>query len=370
MKPPVVKKGWRDYVRPMTEALHPATFVIKHVAAVAVHVQRPTILGIAGLAATGLSALNEITYGAPAWDIDMAVSPSVTRQAFERAGATVRKVSRGGAEWTQLLIRGTSMMIAADGSLVSDQLPTPELLTWIAQVLDPAIPRVVTVSRGKAPVRFASEETKLARFSTKQGAAIAAATKPMLGGGRCILLEGKPGVGKTTMAQEIARELNLGRIAIIHQSAFSRSAPVASNGNPGSYSPPPNAKALQMLSAGVLILDDVDKMDLSLGDLEELRASTKLLILTANNGQHDEVLDGAFMRAGRVDEVFTVESEHASRRAPFDLLTDSEWDEIGQWPVAYQNEVEKRLTNRPGDIRIDDLRGRLARRTRSGEVLA
>lgn len=367
MKPPPTKKTWRERVRPLTEALHPVSFTMSRVAQVVPLLQNPSLVGMAGLAAVGMQAVGELVYGSPTWDIDWPVQPAVTIDAFKRIGASPKKVTRHGAEHTAMTVHGVSIAVAPDGTLLAEQHPTPELHDWLRRVLDPALSPVIALSRGKGPVRYHCEPAKLAMHSTKQGRAIVESTRSMLDGGRCIMLEGKPGVGKTTMAQEIARELGLGRVAIIHASALAAPQIDLSKG-PAGYSPP-SAKSLNMLSAAVMILDDVDKMSLSLADLEELRASTKLLILTANNGKHDDVLDGAFMRAGRVDEVFTVEPAHTGRRAPFDRLNEEEWTEVSEWPVAYLNEVEKRLVSRPGELRLDDLRGRLTKRTRSGEVL-
>src|SRR5690606_18515457 len=127
--------------------------------------------------------------------------------------------------------------------------------------------------------------------------------------------------------------------------------------------------SLRLLSPGVVVVDDVDKVHLPLRMLEGLREAAKLVILTANNGCYDEVLDGALMRAGRVDEVFSIDPIPFPRRPPFDRLAEKDWMEVSMWPVAYLKEVEKRLMHRPNDIRLDDLRARLAKKTRSGDIL-
>ncbi len=126
----------------------------------------------------------------------------------------------------------------------------------------------------------------------------------------------------------------------------------------------------RIANPAVIILDDIDKVKVDLGELEMLRQVCDLLLLTANNGQHDEVLDAALMRVGRVDEVFTVKPEHRLRRAPFDLLDDAVWTEVQEWPISYLNEIEARLRLRPHELRLDDLRTRIAKKTRSGDFLA
>lgn len=124
-----------------------------------------------------------------------------------------------------------------------------------------------------------------------------------------------------------------------------------------------------MLSPGVAIIDDVDKVNLTLPELEAIRSRARLVILTSNNGQYDEVLDGALMRAGRVDEVFSIRPVFVPREAPFDKLDDAEWEEVREWPIAYLTEVKKRLVARPHDLRLEDLRARMLRKTRSGDHL-
>jgi hypothetical protein len=126
---------------------------------------------------------------------------------------------------------------------------------------------------------------------------------------------------------------------------------------------------LRMFSPGVVIVDDVDKFTMPLPALEMLRAESRLVIMTANNGRHDTVLDAALMRPARIDEVFTVASDKPHRREPFEMLSDAEWEEICEWPCAYVNEVEKRLRAHAGDLRLDELRQRMKLRTRSGEQL-
>lgn len=72
------------------------------------------------------------------------------------------------------------------------------------------------------------------------------------------------------------------------------------------------------------------------------------------------------MRPARIDEVFEVEAEHTNVRAPFDQLTPEEWERVRDWPIAYLNEVEVRLIERPGNVRLDDLEQRVNLQVRSG----
>lgn len=83
--------------------------------------------------------------------------------------------------------------------------------------------------------------------------------------------------------------------------------------------------ALSLVSISTVIVDDIDKIVIRLETLEALRAA-RLVILTANNGEHDEVLDAAMIRPGRIDDVFTVSAQDRPRDEPFNRLSDGSED--------------------------------------------
>jgi hypothetical protein len=154
------------------------------------------------------------------------------------------------------------------------------------------------------------------------------------------------------MAQAIARNIGLGRVMLL-DAEFLRARP--------------SIEALRMINAKVIIIDDIDKVHVSLPAFERIRASCQLLICTANNGTYDSVIDAALARPARLDEVFTITGQAPFQRAPFDRLKPAVWEVVSQWPQAYLNELELRLLHTPDDVRIDELAVRLNKRTRSVE---
>lgn len=364
--------NWRDRLAPMVSALQPAARVAERIASLAVHVQRPTVTGIVGLAGVAVSALSDQIGNsrAPALQWDMYISRGQLIQAIREAGARVVVTRHGdGSETAECDCNGTRFWVHQSGS-VSTSGEADGFFEWLRQAIDRSLPPAIEVRRkaGDRCETYESRVVSLSQFDNEQADRIVKSTLPLLDGGRCILLDGRPGVGKTTMAQIIARVAGLGRTVVLNGSII--------GGQPDSsamLAPSPSSgnirDALNALSPGTIIVDDVDKLHLSLSKLESLRAAARLVVLTANNGQYDEVLDAALMRAGRVDEVFTIKSSSPDRESPFDRLSNAEWTEVCEWPVAYVNEVKKRLAHRPGDLRLDDLRERMARKTRSGEVL-
>ena len=208
----------------------------------------------------------------------------------------------------------------------------------------------------------------LHHYETAHGAEIVRLLRMHVADGpRCVLLKGKPGTGKTTMAREIADRLAMGRIVFVDASAVSGGGIYSSANACG-----PQLQAIAALRPAVVVVDDIDKIEaFGCGTVEVLRNAAQVVLLTANNGDLDTVIDGAVGRPGRIDEVFAIEAEPFPREAPFDLLTDDEWHDVQAWPVASVNELRRRLELRGRDgMRLDDLRERVGRRVRSGDVLA
>lgn len=362
-----------------TAAAAPVTRVLERTVVLASRLPTITPIGVAGMASAGINAahdwLKERTAGygrqfSPWMRQDLLVPALVA------AGATVTKHERleGGMLFQEMRVGGESFSIRGDGTMVC--CPTePAFETWLRGAIDAALPAAAQVERGENTPTC--KPAKLAQFETDRGAEIADATRPFLADGpRTILLNGKPGVGKTTMAQEIARRMGLGRTVIVPNALIGSSADgfemAASNPTPTARSTREEIEGLRLLSPAVVIVDDVDKVRIYQHQLEQLRGSARLVILTANNAEAETVLDAATCRPERIDEFFALTSERTERAAPFDRLDDATWHEVREWPVGYQNELAARIRHRgttPSAMRLEDLRERLARRTRSRSEL-
>lgn len=364
-------------IAPAVNAVQPVVKVAERVMRVAVHLQKPTPLSVFGLVSTGLAALSEQLResSGPGWTLNFYTVRGQVLKAITEAGVELEAYRPGeddNNEYAMGKLGSFKFCVQPSGDVMTYAPVTDEFIEWLRQALDRVLPAAVEVRAQQDNVRdstrYEARAIALSSHENEQADAILAATRPLLEGGRCILLDGKPGVGKTTMAQIIARKADLGRTVMLTADALGASSgcsfPAVSMGSSSIK------ERLTFLSPGVVIVDDIDKLDLSLSKIEAMRAVSKLVILTANNGSYDEVLDGALMRAGRVDEVFSIAPVEFPRVAPFDKLADDEWTEVKEWPVAYINEVRKRLQSRPDELRLEDLRARLTRRTRSaGGVL-
>lgn len=379
MKPTSGKKDWRNTLRPLVQKIEPVTRLAERVANFAVQIQKPmTPLGVVGLASVAVNSLKDLTdHRQPSgWNIDMMVSRSFLIEALKQGGAVVRPPPPNRElDNIQLVLHGESLYICSDGSLTLPAAPSDEFFEWLCQMLDRVLPSVLVIGPGSGNDKYKCTPGKLTSLRSKRGPEIVAATMPLLEGGRSILINGKPGVGKSTMAQEIALVSGLGRTLVLEpgavgyrkhgelSSSAKNAAPVSANSS-ASF-----AMTLKLLRPGVIIVDDVDKINLPLSDLEAMREVAKLVILTCNNGDYDDVLDAAEIRPGRIDEVFNIEPEHAARQPPFDKLSEEDWNIVSQWPVASLNELAKRLRNREEDLNIKDLAERLKRKTRSGDKM-
>lgn len=379
MKPTTSKKDWRASLRPLILKIEPVTRFAERVASFAAQAQGPmTPLGVAGLVSVGINSIKDLTNDnrPSGWNIDMMISKSYLIKALQQGGAVIRPLPPNReVDTIHLQLHGESLYVCHDGSLTLPAAPSDEFFEWLCQMLDRVLPAVLVVGPGSGKEKYKCTPGKLTELRSKQGPEIAAATAPLLEGGRSILLNGKPGVGKSTTAQEIAHVLRLGRTIILEPGAVgyrkhgeitssAKSPLIAREVSSASF-----VKTLSMLRPGVIIVDDVDKIDLPLSDLEAIRQAAKLVILTCNNGDYDEVFDAAEIRPGRIDEVFNITPEHASRRPPFDKLSDEDWKVVSEWPIASLNELERRLKNRENNLNIKDLAERVQRKTRSGNKL-
>jgi predicted kinase len=370
------KKTWRDKVYPVLNAIQPVTRVAASVASIAVHLKSPTVMGIAMAASAGANTLRDLIGEPPSsgHGIQILCSRSYALDAFRKAGATVtRKEGANGVESADINIHGKKLHFGTDGFLfTADGFMEEEFFEWLRQMLDAELPSTMEVKKDQYGT-WSSTPFALTQLRSTQGPKILEQTMPMLKDGRrrVVLLTGVPGVGKTTMAQEIARLANLGRVIHLEATAVG----VEKDQDYNNATPQKATRGftagtdtcIKLLSPGVVIVDDIHRVSLSLAHIEGLRKAARLVIFTANLPEDDngETLDGAEIRSGRIDEVFNVQAEHSKRQEPFDKLPDEIWEKVKFWPIAFLNELEVRLNERPNDLRIEDLEKRIGVRTRS-----
>lgn len=344
-------------LRPLLRRIEPAAKVIESATSVLGQLKEPTVFGVANAVAGGLKTLGEVVSDnddSRSYHFETMVSVATLCEAARSAGADVVEEHDGKKTLARAYFDNQSLLFDGEGDVWFANHPSRGAGEWLRKALDRVLGPVLHVFVSDAEYRTA--EFQLTPIQTTTADRIWASTRGMVGDGRVILLNKKPGTGKTTVAQAIARDCDLGRILVIDPSV------VKSNNHAAYFSP----FMLGLMSAGVIILDDIDKIDFELPTLELLRSKCRLLILTANNGQYDSVLDAALMRPARIDEVFTIAPEpREEQRPPFDRLTPDQWAKVREWPIAYMNEVERRILVRPDDLRLDDLEQRLGRKTRS-----
>ncbi len=348
-----------DRIRPLLRKVAPVAKVVQATTNVLGQLKEPTVYSVANAVSGGLKSLDEIVSpsGSYNWQYQSLAPYGMMIEGLRRAGAEIIENREEREHSTAAYDGERHVRVSDDGSLMWQHDPKGELFEWCRKAADAVLPPAMWVTSHKHDL--CSTPYELTTIDSDHAYEIWERTRHMLDGGRAILLEGKPGVGKTTIAQAIARISGLGRAVVFDPQIFMRESR-------GFYL---DEHMLQMLSPGVVIVDDLDKMDLALSTLELLRQNSRLVILTANNGSHDTVLDGALMRPARIDEVFTITSAVQGPRPPFDQLTLDEWNMVREWPTAYLNEVAKRLQAHPDDLRLEDLRDRVKRRTKSGSIL-
>jgi SpoVK/Ycf46/Vps4 family AAA+-type ATPase len=120
---------------------------------------------------------------------------------------------------------------------------------------------------------------------------------------RCVLLQGPPGVGKTTLFHQASRELS-SRVVMLESDAFERIRPAEW------------VSLIELVDPEVLIVDDVDRVreqELSskLSFLEEGECSVPLTLLTCND---PDKLPEAMKRPGRIDQTISFDAPGETRR--------------------------------------------------------
>ena len=215
----------------------------------------------------------------------------------------------------------------------------------------------LSIKKDESTVRFTEYEPQLlhSEIAARQALRIRKlqAVKPH----RSLLIQGRPGAGKTCAAAYIAHRLYPdGRITFLDPAAWENV--------------PALAHLFRILPIDVLILDDVDRFtrrDTLLSFLDPPR-SIPLIIGTSNYALLDYDRDApglspAQSRPGRFDEVLPMNSisEVPERRTPFDQLSDADWERVKEFPEAYLQELAVRIEafGSQGELGIDLLETRL-----------
>lgn len=335
--------------------ISPAAKVIGETTKLVATLAKPTPLAVAHAAMSGINTLSELLQvpdETPEWGWPTYISPGIWTKALLADGWRPQTLETKKGYFTKYHSGDDVVQIDPNGNLKFWEDPRPVVLPRLIKAVSKHVPMAVRLA---PPERDGDSlhvsQIVLTDLVPAQTDAILARTMALLGERRAILLEGRPGVGKTTMAQALAKKSGLGRVLMLDNSFLS--------------SQRSSDDALRMLAADVIIIDDIDKVRVTLPSFERMRGSCRLLICTANNGAHDSVIDGALARPARLDEIFTISGTAPFKRPPFDRLTPEMWDIVSQWPQAYLNELELRLLHTPNDLRLEDLEKRMERRTAS-----
>lgn len=156
---------------------------------------------------------------------------------------------------------------------------------------------------------------------------------------RSVLLDGRPGTGKSTMAKALAEISGPRsyRIELETATAFFKSW---------------GKSALDILRPTTVIIDDLDRLGTAavelLDGLERVRPP--LLVVTTNNVA---ALDPAIVRPGRFDELFTIDSLGAAYfrdvlgLACWEALSPENQAKVEAWPAAFLNELRLRFEHLP-----------------------
>jgi DNA polymerase III delta prime subunit len=146
---------------------------------------------------------------------------------------------------------------------------------------------------------------------------------------RSLFLYGPPGSGKSTMARQIAKELNLRSIRFKVQCI---------NDNVGTLQ-----DIVEIFQPGCIIIDDFDRAAdpaVQLDLISHIRKTVPLIIATANDRN---ALDEALLRPERFDELeFVKQLDEGVIRNMLGQYADEAYDQVKDWPIVFINDYVRR----------------------------
>lgn len=146
---------------------------------------------------------------------------------------------------------------------------------------------------------------------------------------RSLLLFGPPGSGKSTIARQITKELNLNSLRIRVEDLDNDSSILF--------------EIIEVFKPDVIIFDDFDRdnhTQIMLESIAFIRQNVKLLIATANR---KGAIDDAILRPGRFDEIHLVNS--IDENVILNILGEHKHmlKDVRTWPIAFIQELVRRL---------------------------